>query len=609
MPNPNDAREAAERANFTRTAWALSRPFFVAKGALRRWLLVAGVVAATVGRVGVELMNSTWQRDFFNAAQDLDRARFVDQLLRFPLMILAFAATISLSTLLRKRLIVEWSGWLTRECIALWMTREAYFRMRWTHAGTDNPDQRISEDVEAFVTKTVTIGANVLTSALGLVSFTAILWRLSGPADVPLPFVGTVHVPGYMLWAALAYVAVGTAIVHVVGRRLVATGYRLERQGANFRFALVRVRENAEPIALYRGEAAEKRVLEDRFGSLLATKWLFARQGVALSFASLAYRLVGIIIPWVLSADRFFSGALKFGDLAQAADAFGAVRDYASVVVENYDDIAAWQATVQRLAGFASAVKEVRDERAASVEAPSTRAASVSALKVTLMAGDLRAILKRDVEGLVRSSTTEPVLRVDDLATFAPDGTALGAPISFAVGAGERLLLRGPSGCGKSSLLRTVAGIWPFARGRVEVPSGRMLVLAQRPYLPLGTLRDAVCFPRLATEVADDDVRAALTKVRLGWLAGALDDDVDWSHRLSLGEQQRVAFARALLTRPEVLVLDEATSALDPETESAMYTLVVDELPNAVVLSIGHRDSLAAYHGRAVEMAAARAAD
>jgi putative ATP-binding cassette transporter len=344
-------------------------------------------------------------------------------------------------------------------------------------------------------------------------------------------------------------------------------------------------------------------VLRTRFQTLLDNTWSLIKRNLALSFASSSYNNGATILPWILASGRYFAGAVKFGDLTQATGAFGQVRRLLSVVVDRYGDLANWRATVERLAGFAAAVQAVRPAEGMRVSlrtnsgAPSSRAP----VSITQIAGGA----EREAVGVGRELIDRVVgegasLTLSEVATNTPEGASIGAPITLVVAQGERVLLAGASGSGKTTLLRAIAGLWPFGSGTVLLPGVSTLVLSQRPYLPLGTLRAAVCFPRSTADFTTEHVTDGLTRVGLGRLVPEIDGEADWSHVLSLGEQQRVAFARVLLVQPGMLVLDEATSALDPEAEHAMYSLIVLTLPRAIVLSVGHRESLEPHHHRRV---------
>lgn len=583
-----------------RTAWALTRPYFASSRAWKSWVLVVAVIVFNIAVVSFEVLMSEWNRRFFNAAQERNLALFSRELMIFPLVLAGTIASSALGGFLGQLLRLQWRAWLTSQCLGLWMKDHAFYRIRWSTTPLDNPDQRISDGVSAFVDGTVSLATELLSSVLALGSFATILWRLSGDGALRLPSLGVVHIPGLLVWGALVYAGIGTILIHRVGKPLVPLHFQHERREGDFRFALVNVRENSEVVAMYGGEKAERAGLERRFRALLDNAWSIMKRRLGLSVATSTYSNAGQIIPWLLAGQRYFAGALKFGDVTQAVGAFGHVRHALSMIVNNYVALASWRATVNRLAGFALAARETRDVTPAP-PAPDLPPPSREGVRLTLVAGMTTpppALLGASIVRVLGSNE----LRVIDLATKSPKNSDIGAPTSFEVAPTERVLLVGPAGSGKSTLLRALSGVWPFGSGRVEVPEVRSLFISERTYLPLGSLRDAVCYPQPSSEVAPDAVRAALVQVGLERLVPALEEVADWSHDLCLGEQQRIAFARALVVRPGLLVLDEATSALDEPSEAAMYGLVAHELPHAAVLSAGHSTGLKLLHTRTVSI-------
>jgi putative ATP-binding cassette transporter len=577
-----------------RTAWALTKPYFATRRSYKAWILVVLVVGLNIAIVYCDVLMSDWSRRFFNAAQEKNFALFTRELLIFPLVLVAIIASSALSQFFSQVLRLRWRAWLTRQCLGLWMKDHAFYRIRWSRVPLDNPDQRISEDVAAFVDGAVNLSSEFLSAAVGLVSFGMILWRLSGDGEIHIPLLGTFHIPGLLVWGAATYAVIGTLLIHRVGKPLVPLHVQHERREADFRFGLVHVRENAETVALYGGEAVERKGLEARFRSLLDNTWDIIRRRLGLAVSSHLYSHAAQVFPWVLAGQRYFAGKMKFGDVMQAVTSFGHVRNSLSVIVNNYVALATWRATLNRLAGFALAAHETRTR----VPAVANSAALQEGVRLTLVTGMSVVPPPLGGETIMRSDGAE--LRVVELSTRTPDGGAIGAETSFSVAPGERVLLSGPSGSGKTTLLRAVAGIWPFGTGVVEMPKVTTLFLSQRTYLPLGTLRDAVTYPRASSEVAPDSVGRVLARVGLSRLVPSLDVAADWFHRLSLGEQQRIAFARALLMEPGLLVLDEATSALDPPAEAEMYGLLSTDLPRAMVLSVGHHATLERLHTRKV---------
>lgn len=594
-PVQDSASPSVSKGAALRIAWALTRPFFTSRGSALAWVLVAAVVALTVVDVAFTVFLTDWNQRLFNAAQDLNKARFFHELAVFPFVVAGLIAANTASDYCGRILRLRWRSWLTAKCLSLWLRDQSYYHLRWNATGADNPDQRISEDVATFVDRTFVLLTSLLSSIIGLVSFLAILWRISGLIPLSLPFLGTVQLPGVLVFGALAYAAIGSLSIHGVGQPIIDLEYTQERREADFRFALIRLRENAENIALYGGEKVERSILDQHFSFVLENLRRLIRRRVVLGGLTSLYNNFAALVPWFLLAPRFFSGAIKLGDIIQAASAFDQVRSNLSVLITNYAAFATWRATVNRIAGFASALNELKRPVLAH-----SQTLSLTEFRAALLGSS--PSLSPTAQLIELEDTGGTTLRVQQVATRAPSGQLLGAATSFEIAAGDRVLLRGPSGSGKTTLLRAIAGLWPHGTGRISCPPLRRLLLSQRPYLPLGTLRDAVCYPQAASEVPDAKLREALSAVGLAALLPRLDAAEEWSHALSLGEQQRIAFARALLRKPELLVLDESTSALDEAAERALYSLILERLPRAMVLSVGHRASLEPFHSRSVSM-------
>jgi putative ATP-binding cassette transporter len=561
-----------------RDAWRLAGPYWRSDERGRGLLLLAAVVGLNLLLVGMNVLISYWSREFFNSMQERDEAAFFGLLLwgrrtesgpmpGFVWIAAVYIGVAVYALYLQQALQIRWRRWLTREYLDGWLADRAYYRIALTDAGTDNPDQRIAEDLRMFVDETLELGLGLMRSVVTLLSFVVVLWGLSGPLEV-----FGVSVPGYMVWVALLYATAGTWLTHLIGRRLIGLNFVRQRAEADFRYALVRFRDNVEGVALHAGEAGEKRGLLDRFGVLVGNWWGIMVATKRLTLFTNTYGQAAIVFPYLVAAPRYFSGAIPLGGLTQTATAFSNVQGALSWIVDRYSAIAEWRATVQRLSGFRDAIEAAR---AAAAEGAGPRAEPGGG----------------------------PDLVLDGLSLALPDGRVLVEGASARVSPGEAVLVTGPSGSGKSTLFRAVAGIWPFGGGRVRLPAGaRALFLPQRPYLPLGTLRRAVCYPADAAAVPDEAVRAALRDAGLGHLEPRLDEQDSWDRRLSGGEQQRVALARALLLKPDWLFLDEATASLDPEGEAAFYTLLRERLPETTLVSIAHRPAVAKYHDRALRL-------
>lgn len=559
---------------FLRAATALARPYWSSE---ERWSargLLALIVAINLALVTVNVLFSTWNNRFYDALQQHDLASFSRQLAVFGALAAAFIVLAVYQTYCGQMLQIRWRRWLTDRTLAEWLGDRAFFHLELGHH-LDNPDQRIAADLQLFVDGTLSLGLGLLSSIVTLASFAAILWRLSGALHLPLG-VARVTIPGYMLWAALLYALAGSWLAHRIGRPLAPLSFAQQRYEADFRFALVRLRENAEPIALYCGEDAEKAALRRRFGAIVANWWAIMKRQKRLTWFSSGYNQAAVVFPVLAAAPRYFSGALQLGGLMQTAQAFGQVQGALSWFVGAYATLAQWKATVDRLAGFRAAMAAAR----AHAVAP----------------------------GIRRMPHTGAGIALRQVTIALPDGRPLVCDVDLSLRPGDRCLITGPSGTGKSTLLRAIAGVWPFGHGTLEVPQrARLLFVPQRPYLPVGPLRDSICYPSASAAFRDETLREALRACGLSPLQERLDEAANWSLLLSPGEQQRLAFARALLQQPQWLFLDETTSALDEASEAALYRLLCERLPHAGLVSVGHRSTLAAFHERRLDLGRAAA--
>ena len=551
----------------------LAAPYFRSEEKWKARALLAGVVALNLGTVYVSVLINDWSRVFYDALQAKNEPVFWTQLLRFTYIAMAGILVAVFKFYLTQLLQVRWRAWMTRSYLKRWLANRTFYRLelaRYAHpAGTardpahpDNPDQRIQEDLQLFTDYTVTLSMGVLNSVVTLVTFIGILWGLSGPFSFGLGG-QDFTIPGFMVWVALIYCVAGTAITHFIGRPLIGLNFRQQRYEADFRHHLIRVREYSEAIALDKGETVEHAQLDTRFSSVLRNYLSLIRQQKNLVAFTASFCQLAVVFPFFVAAPRFFSGAIQFGELMQITRAFSTVQEALSWLVENYDRVAVWRATADRLTTFDDAMR--------LHEAPDA--------------------------ALVRHS--DSTLHSNDLDLSLPDGTRLLTGATFAIQPGDSVLLQGPSGSGKSTLFRTFAGIWPFAQGEVSVPDNTMFI-PQRPYVPDGLLRDALAYPNTASDFSDEALRQALTDALLPQLAGRLDDQDAWSQKLSGGEQQRLAIARVLLRKPAWLFADEATSALDAEAEGILYRRLVASVKEAggAMVSIAHRASVGDFHAQ-----------
>ena len=561
--------------SFVRDAWRLARPYYRSDEKWSAWGLLTSILALRLLLVGMTVVLSFWNREFFNSLQDKDWGAFFGLLFVYRWTPSGFmpgfceiAAVYILVavyfTYLSQWLQIRWRRWLTVRFLDEWLADRAYYRISLTTdraaIGTDNPDQRIAEDIRDFVDHTLTLGISLLATVVTLVSFLGILWSLSGT----ITLLG-IDIPGYMVWVALAYAIVGTWLTHLVGRPLAALRFRQQRVEADFRYSLVRVRENMEGIALYAGEAEEKGMLGHRFGSVIGNWWAIMQRTKMLNALTAGYEQVAVIFPFIVAAPRYFSGAIPLGGLTQTAGAFGRVQDALSWLITRYPDLAQWHAIVERLTTFHRAVV-------------AARAAFGT--------------------GLTLADAPDGSVQMRGLTLELPNGMKLVDNIDLVLPPGQSIVVTGRSGSGKSTLFRALAGIWPFGQGRVQRPAERCLFLPQRPYIPLGSLRHVISYPHPPATYSREQLVQALDDAGLPQFATRLDEDENWAQQLSGGEQQRVALARALLAKPDWLFLDEATASLDPAAEAELYRTLKERLPNTTLVSIAHRPSVAAFHDR-----------
>lgn len=553
---------------FIRDFWALTKPFWTSSEKWRAYQLLVVIVGLNLGEVYLNVRFNFWSNDFYTALQNMDQKGFWDGLSLFSILAAFYIVTVVYKIYFNQMLQIKWRRWLTGHLLSKWMGGQAYYRLQVLGNPADNPDQRIADDSGQFIDLTLGLTLGLLSAVVTLFSFLGILWNLSGSITVPFHG-GMVTVPGYMVWVALVYAIAGTFLTRAIGRPLVSLNFAQQRFEADFRFSLVRLRENAEGIAFYKGEEQELGTFRERFGRVFDNYWQIMKRQKLLTWFTAGYGQIAIIFPYVVTAPRYFSGAMKLGDLMQTASAFNSVQGSLSYIVDAYVSIATWQAVIDRLVGFTRSVNAAQGTAQASFKPQLSEKPSIDASGVTLS---------------------------------LPDGRVLQQGIGFTVPAGGSLLIQGPSGSGKSTLLRAMAGIWPYAAGKINLPANsNALFIPQKPYLPLGTLRHALLYPK-GSGTTDNELRNMLDLCRLPQLKDKLHEVQPWSHVLSVGEQQRIAFARALLTKQDLLFLDEATSALDEDNEAYFYGLLKERLPDAVIVSIGHRPSLRKWHDETLDL-------
>lgn len=549
---------------------ALAAPYFRSEEKWKARGLLLAIVLLNLGTVYMAVQFNDWYRVFYDALEKRDQTVFWQQMGRFSY--LAFGAIIIAvyKFYLTQLLQMRWRAWMTRDYLRRWLSHHAFYKMELArystatdiNASPDNPDQRIQEDVHSFTTSTISLSMGVLNAVVTLVSFVGILWTLSGPLGFTLGG-SSYSIPGYMVWAAVAYCLVGSVLAHYIGRPLIKLNFMQQRYEANLRHHLVRVREYSEPIALDHGEAVERGQLDGRFTTVLANYLNLIRANKKLIWFQSFFGQAAVIFPFFVAAPRFFSGAIQLGQLIQISSAFGKVQDSLSWFVDNYDTLASWRATTDRLTSFEDSMIAQTKDNEALVTTPSTELGSTG-LKLAL-----------------------------------PTGAVLLADMSLKAHTGDHILLKGPSGSGKSTLFRAFAGIWPFASGSIAKPANAMFI-PQRAYFPNGSLRDALAYPEPAAAYSDEALKQALEEALLPDLASRLDEENAWSQKLSGGEQQRLAIARVLLKKPKWIFADEATSALDEAAEKTLYErlLALVKSSGGSLISIAHRPNVAAFHDR-----------
>lgn len=538
-------------------------------------LYLAAIITLTIAAVYMTLLLNEWFNSFYSALQNYDSGAVYRGLLRFTGLAFAHIAFAVYSYYLQQRLALRWRKWMTKNYLAKWTGQQMYYRLEMFSQGTaDNPDQRISEDINLFTARTLSFMSGLLRSATTIVCFIFVLWNLS---EVLSFFAGgqEIHIYGYLVWTALAYSVLGTWITHKVGHRLVSLNYLQQKLEADFRFSMVRLRETAESVAFYNGAAKEESFLSNRFMTLLRNTLFIIKKQKQLSWLTNSYAQIAIIFPFVVAVPRYLSQNISLGGLMQIANCFGKVQDAMSYFVDVYASLAEWQSCAERLLSF--------DKHIAAIEKETEEKSG----------------------SLVREETPDR-LRLTDVTISVPAmdenkrTREIISSASCTIKSGEHVILKGPSGSGKSTLLRTLAGFWPYVKGHISMPApSEMMFIPQKPYIPMGTSAEAASYP---LETADKEILfPLLMECGLSHLMEKPDTEADWSHILSLGEQQKLAFVRVFLRKPKWVFLDEATSAMDEETEEKMYRLLT-ALPGTTVISIGHRSTLDKWHNRVLRI-------
>ena len=550
--------------------WRIAAPYFRSEDKLAGRVLLAAVIAIELSLVLINVLLNQWNNRFYNALQEKNWDGFVREIAIFSLLATFYIALSVYQLYLNQWLQIRWRRWMTTTYLSQWLHNANHYRMQLQGDAADNPDQRITDDVKLFVDQTLNIGVGLLSAVVTLASFIVILWGLSSASPLHI-FGREFDIPGYLVWGALIYAIFGTALTQWIGSPLVNLDFRQQRFEADFRFNLVRVRENSEQIALLQGESAERQRLSDRFGRVVDNWYAIMQRTKRLTAFTASYSQAAVIFPYILVAPAYFADKIQLGGMMQTASAFSSVQQALSFFVSTYRTLAEWRAVVARLDGFEMAIS--------SANTLATRADSID----------------------VVASTGSNQIDLEQLLVRLPNGKPLVAADGFSIRSHERTLVTGPSGAGKSTLFRAIAGVWPFGSGSIAIPAkATLMMLPQRPYFPVGSLKAAIVYPAEASAFDSDQVGDALISVGLPQLASQLEEEAHWNRMLSLGEQQRLGLVRALLHAPQYLFLDEATASLDEASEAALYLLLEAKLPAATIVSIGHRSTLEAFHQRRV---------
>jgi vitamin B12/bleomycin/antimicrobial peptide transport system ATP-binding/permease protein len=552
------------------TVWRIAVPYFRSEDKVAGRVLLAAVIGIELSLVLINVLLNQWNNRFYNALQEKNWDGFVREIGIFCLLATFYIALSVYQLYLNQWLQIRWRQWMTSTYLSEWLHNANHYRMQLKGDAADNPDQRITDDVKLFVDQTLNITVGLLSAIVTLASFVVILWGLS--AESPLHIFGReFNIPGYLVWGALVYAILGTALTQWIGSPLVNLDFQQQRFEADFRFNLVRVRENSEQIALLQGESAERQRLSERFGRVVNNWYAIMQRTKRVTAFTSSYSQAAVVFPYVLVAPAYFADKIQLGGMMQTASAFSSVQTALSFFVSTYRTLAEWRAVVARLDGFEMSIKS-----AASL------ATSTDSIDVV-------------------AATGSDNIDLGQLLVKLPNGAPLVAADGFILRANQRTLVTGPSGAGKSTLFRAIAGIWPFGSGSIAIPAkATLMMLPQRPYFPVGSLKAAIVYPSEASAFSSERISDVLISIGLPQLAPRLEEEAHWNRMLSLGEQQRLGIARALLHAPQYLFLDEATASIDEASEAELYGLLEEKLATTTIVSIGHRSTLAAFHQRNV---------
>ena len=546
----------AKNTRWGRQFWLLAKGYLTPTRTLQPIIYFVIIVFFNLLSVRLDILFSEWYKAMYNALQKMEESIFWIQMIVFCVLATVHMANVLLTYYLTQRFTIQWRTWLNEQMVEKWTNNQAYYKTQYVYNQLDNPDQRIQQDVQSYVSSSISFATGVISAVVSIVAFTIILWGLAGPMTI-----AGITVSHAMVYFVFMYVLVTSVFAFKIGRPLINLNFANERLTANYRYSLIRIKEYAESIAFFRGEKMEKSVLFQQFDRIIQNVWQMVFRTLKLSGFNFVVSQVSVIFPFIIQASRYFSKQIELGDLIQTAQAFGKVQSALSFFRNSYDDFAGYRAVLDRLTGFHTAIEQA-NQTANIVIQP-----------------------------------TETAVEFENLTVNKPTGEALIKNLNLHLPQGSSLLIKGPSGSGKTTLLRTIAGLWAYSEGTVRCPQHDVLFLSQKPYLPQGRLIDALFYPQVAPEDVDLAKAAQIMQqVQLGHLAEKLTQENDWTRVLSLGEQQRLSFARVLMHKPLAAFLDEATASMDEGLEDAMYRLLRKELPQTTIISVGHRSTLQTHH-------------
>ena len=546
----------AKNTRWGRQFWLLAKGYLTPTRTLQPIIYFVIIVFFNLLSVRLDILFSEWYKAMYNALQKMEESIFWIQMIVFCVLATVHMANVLLTYYLTQRFTIQWRTWLNEQMVEKWTNNQAYYKTQYVYNQLDNPDQRIQQDVQSYVSSSISFATGVISAVVSIVAFTIILWGLAGPMTL-----AGITITHAMVYFVFMYVLVTSVFAFKIGRPLINLNFANERLTANYRYSLIRIKEYAESIAFFRGEKMEKSVLFQQFDRIIQNVWQMVFRTLKLSGFNFVVSQVSVIFPFIIQASRYFSKQIELGDLIQTAQAFGKVQSALSFFRNSYDDFAGYRAVLERLTGFHTAIEQANQTSNIVIQ------------------------------------PTETAVEFENLTVNKPTGEALIKNLNLHLPQGSSLLIKGPSGSGKTTLLRTIAGLWAYSEGTVRCPQHDVLFLSQKPYLPQGRLIDALFYPQVAPENVDLATAAQIMQqVQLGHLAEKLTQENDWTRVLSLGEQQRLSFARVLMHKPLAAFLDEATASMDEGLEDAMYRLLREELPQTTIISVGHRSTLQTHH-------------